>query len=168
MNIVMQLRKVCNHPDLFERQVERNPYSFRELNVGVMNINTITNNPVVRAEFKSPITLTVPKLVFDECFFASDNRVQTFTKLVPKEDIAFSQVGSTLHYGLFNIFNVANFQEQFFNSGSTFGILRLLAKDNNWSMSELAYLCGADPIMRQLSLMHFYAKKHEQRLYSFL
>ena len=40
-----------------------------------MAINTITNNPSVRSEFKNPITFTVPKLVFDECFITSDNRV---------------------------------------------------------------------------------------------
>lgn len=90
MNLVMQFRKVCNHPDLFERQIGRNPYSFRDLNIGVMGVNTITNNPTVRSEFKSPITLTVPKLVFDECFIYGDNRAQTFTKLVPGEDVAFS------------------------------------------------------------------------------
>jgi hypothetical protein len=39
-----------------------------------MAVNMITNNPTVRSEFKSPITLTIPKLVFDECFVTSDNR----------------------------------------------------------------------------------------------
>ena len=31
MNLVMQFRKVCNHPDLFERQIGRNPFIFRKL-----------------------------------------------------------------------------------------------------------------------------------------
>jgi len=74
MNLVMQFRKVCNHPDLFERQIGRNPYSFRDLNIGVMGVNYITNNPTVRSEFKSPITFTIPKLVFDECFITTENR----------------------------------------------------------------------------------------------
>lgn len=90
MNLVMQFRKVCNHPDLFERQIGRNPYCFRGINVGVMALNTITNSPTVRADFKNPISFIVPKMIFDECFLVSDNRTQTFTKLIPNEDIAFS------------------------------------------------------------------------------
>ena len=31
MNLVMQFRKVCNHPELFERRVGRIPFSFRGL-----------------------------------------------------------------------------------------------------------------------------------------
>lgn len=30
MNLVMQLRKVCNHPELFERRPARSPFSFQE------------------------------------------------------------------------------------------------------------------------------------------
>lgn len=29
MNLVMQFRKVCNHPELFERRVGRIPFSFK-------------------------------------------------------------------------------------------------------------------------------------------
>lgn len=31
MNLVMQFRKVCNHPELFERRVGRMSLSFKEL-----------------------------------------------------------------------------------------------------------------------------------------
>lgn len=168
MNLVMQFRKVCNHPDLFERQIGRNPYSFRELNVGVMAINTITNSPVVRTECKNPITFNVPKLVFDECFIVSDNRAQTYTKLVKKDDIAFSQIGVKIHFDLFNIFNAQNIHEQSFVSGSAFGVLRLMSKGNGWSASELAYLCGADPLMQVVSLLHFHAQKHTQKVFSYM
>ena len=30
MNLVMQLRKVCNHPELFERRPPRSPFLFQE------------------------------------------------------------------------------------------------------------------------------------------
>ena len=30
MNLVMQLRKVCNHPELFERRPARSPFLFQE------------------------------------------------------------------------------------------------------------------------------------------
>ena len=40
MNLVMQFRKVCNHPDLFERKYGKDPFVFRELQVGVQpNLN---------------------------------------------------------------------------------------------------------------------------------
>jgi DNA helicase INO80 len=29
MNLVMQLRKVCNHPELFERRPSKSPYLFQ-------------------------------------------------------------------------------------------------------------------------------------------
>lgn len=31
MNLVMQFRKVCNHPELFERRIGRIPLTFKEL-----------------------------------------------------------------------------------------------------------------------------------------
>lgn len=31
MNLVMQFRKVCNHPELFERRVGRMSLTFKEL-----------------------------------------------------------------------------------------------------------------------------------------
>lgn len=43
MNLVMQFRKVCNHPDLFERRDAKSPFSF-----------------------KSP-DLVIPRLVYDNC-----------------------------------------------------------------------------------------------------
>jgi DNA helicase INO80 len=35
MNLVMQFRKVCNHPELFERRIGRIPLTFKELQVGM-------------------------------------------------------------------------------------------------------------------------------------
>jgi chromatin-remodeling ATPase INO80 len=31
MNLVMQFRKVCNHPELFERRIGRIPLTFKDL-----------------------------------------------------------------------------------------------------------------------------------------
>lgn len=31
MNLVMQLRKVCNHPELFERRPANSPFMFQEI-----------------------------------------------------------------------------------------------------------------------------------------
>lgn len=35
MNLVMQFRKVCNHPDLFESRMGKTPLMFSKLNVGM-------------------------------------------------------------------------------------------------------------------------------------
>lgn len=31
MNLVMQFRKVCNHPELFERRPNRSPFVFKDI-----------------------------------------------------------------------------------------------------------------------------------------
>lgn len=48
MNLVMQFRKVCNHPDLFERRVGRTPYVFSKLQLGVQQNMTVLVHPDVR------------------------------------------------------------------------------------------------------------------------
>ena len=35
MNLVMQFRKVCNHPDLFERRLGKIPFVFSKMNHGM-------------------------------------------------------------------------------------------------------------------------------------
>ena len=121
------------------------------------------NVPEVRTQVRNPIKLVIPKLIFDECFLPSTNPSQTFTKLIPYEDIAFSQVSIETHLRFFNIFNVVNLQEQFFTSGSSFGILRLLACSNQWSVADIAYLMAADDIMRTVSLVHYHKQKHNKK-----
>ena len=160
MNLVMQFRKVCNHPDLFERQVGRNPLVWKELSIGVNQNPAYVNVPEVRTQAYNPIRLFIPKLVFDECFLPSSNPVQTYTKLVPGSDAAYSQVGIETHLRFFNIFNVVNLHQQFFTDGSCFGILRLLARANRWSVSDIAYLLSADEFMRTVSLVHYHRQRH--------
>merc|ERR1719235_3068232 len=66
MNIVMQLRKVCNHPELFDQQQEITPYHF-----------AVVNPPLEQAPWgeldwawcsgrRSPISFALPRLVYDE------------------------------------------------------------------------------------------------------
>jgi len=35
MNLVMQFRKVCNHPDLFEKRMDKIPFVFANINLGI-------------------------------------------------------------------------------------------------------------------------------------
>lgn len=90
MNLVMQFRKVCNHPDLFERQIGRNPLVWKDLAIGVQQNPSFVTQPEIRSSAGNPIRLQVPKLIFDECFLPTTNNSQTFTKLIPYEDTALN------------------------------------------------------------------------------
>ena len=67
MNLVMQFRKVCNHPELFERRPNRSPLLFRT------TYNFYINVPLKFQELRyvvtsvqSPIQYHLPKLIYDE------------------------------------------------------------------------------------------------------
>ena len=146
MNLVMHMRKVCNHPDLFESRDVRIPVAFRELQIGVQPNLLLSSSPDVRPQMTNPITYDVPKLVFDELTLISDSASQTYQHLVKGEDISFSRVSRETHSVFFNIFNAIYVHRQMFTSGSQFGIFRLLAKSNGFSVSEIIYLLNADPL----------------------
>ena len=94
----------------------------------------------------NPITYNVPKLVFDELTLISDSVSSTYQHLIKGEDISFSHVSRENHSKFFNIFNAIYVHSQMFTSGSQFGIFRMLAKSNCYSVSELIYLLNADPL----------------------
>ena len=48
MNLVMQFRKVCNHPELFERRIGRIPLTFKELQVGMQPNPLLQSIPDLR------------------------------------------------------------------------------------------------------------------------
>ncbi len=146
MNLVMHMRKVCNHPDLFESRDVRIPVAFRELQIGVQPNLLLSNSPDVRPQMTNPITYNVPKLVFDELTLISDSVSCTYQHLIKGEDISFSHVSRETHSKFFNIFNAIYVHSQMFTSGSQFGIFRMLAKSNGYSVSELIYLLNADPL----------------------
>lgn len=63
MNLVMQFRKVCNHPDLFERGDVKSAYSFASFaETPALN----RDGPVLDVAYtsKNPIELRVPKLMY--------------------------------------------------------------------------------------------------------
>lgn len=68
MNLVMQFRKVCNHPDLFERQDVLSAFSFADF--GDTNDFLRETNDLSLAETaRNPISLKLPKL------FSSDSGI---------------------------------------------------------------------------------------------
>ena len=102
----------------------------------------------MRAALKNPITLTLPALVYDECFLPTVNMGSLFKKIRRNLDTSFWEVSVQTHYRFFNIFNTLNIHEESFKSNGGFGILRLLAWSNKWSSSDLSYLFVADDMIK--------------------
>lgn len=67
MNLVMQLRKVCNHPEMFERNIGRHPFVFKHFIDKRQNTYQIPDRtPYLVGNMESPIKYRYPKLFFDE------------------------------------------------------------------------------------------------------
>ena len=60
MNLVMQFRKVCNHPDLFERRQGKIPFTFAEVQQGVQENLGSANRPEVNVISRQPIIFKLP------------------------------------------------------------------------------------------------------------
>ena len=66
MNLVMQFRKVCNHPELFERHIGKVPFVFRDLVIS-RTATFLTPNSIaeVRIEPTNCVKFHIPKLIYD-------------------------------------------------------------------------------------------------------
>lgn len=68
MNLVMQFRKVCNHPELFQRRPSRSPFNFSNiynfytgnLTVGFGQLKEIIYHN------ENPIYIQFPRLVYND------------------------------------------------------------------------------------------------------
>ena len=66
MNLMMQFRKVCNHPDLFERRPEHTPVLFKDLSVTNIIPKPGFNQLVeVRIGNKNPISYGLPRILYE-------------------------------------------------------------------------------------------------------
>lgn len=116
---------------------------------------------------KNPIIFEIPKLIFDECFLLSDNNTKLFKK-IGRFDDCFSELSLENHMRFFNIFNTLNLYQGAFektNGGSIYSTLRLLSKSNKWSFGELSWLHVADPIIKQIALMHYHYERFHRKYY---
>ena len=81
MNIVMQLRKVCNHPELFQLQDAKVPFLWTD-NLFASEEQAI--NPLIQAMLyvstygANPIVHTVSKLVYDEILNMSRSSIPSW------------------------------------------------------------------------------------------
>ncbi|CAD8058829.1 unnamed protein product [Paramecium sonneborni] len=107
MNLVMQFRKICNHPELFERKPYKSPYIFQDK----QNVEIYQQNPIVQVTKRNPIKFIIPKLIYDNiiedrfCIFTAH---YIYTSLKKGDSTFASFVLNHLPYGLFqkNIFDL--------------------------------------------------------------
>lgn len=116
MNVVMQFRKVCNHPDLFERADTKSAFCFadyprtesliREVNESILNVNYNTKNL---------IQYHIPKVIINELLmpsFENDN-LSDKERLIRK---------------MFNIYHAKNYHN---NKESEMSILKFVRETPN-------------------------------------
>ncbi|CAK82325.1 unnamed protein product (macronuclear) [Paramecium tetraurelia] len=116
MNLVMQFRKICNHPELFERKPYKSPYIFQDK----QNVEVYQQNPIVQVTKRNPIKFIIPKLVYDNliqgkpCIFTAH---YIYTSLKNGDSTFACFILKHLPFGLFqkNIFDLilllCNFDE---------------------------------------------------------
>lgn len=96
MNIVIQLRKVCNHPELFERNEGSTYFFFGEVPNSLLPPPYGELEEIYYSGRRNPITYEIPKLVYHDLF--------------PQSSSHFSGVGcgKNLFLRYFNIFSPEN------------------------------------------------------------
>lgn len=172
MNLVMQFRKVCNHPDLFERRMGKIPFMFNKLQTGMLQNMSLVSKPDIYVSNQNPISFEFPKMIFDECCIVTDNNTQLFTQHRKFLDPSMATVSADVHFKLFNIFNQANLHHSIYDENpqslafsKTFSILGLLMSSNGWGVSDLSFMASTDSLMQCVSMMHFYSHRYHQRRY---
>ncbi|EIW86595.1 hypothetical protein CONPUDRAFT_45589 [Coniophora puteana RWD-64-598 SS2] len=117
MNLVMQFRKVCNHPELFERADVIAPFSFAEYGRSGP-LNREGDFVTLPYSTRNPIKYTLPELIYLDRGLVD----------VPHEEPAMRSRGADLN-GLFNIWSKDWIHQSMYNdieSSPAFAFLRLL------------------------------------------
>jgi len=138
MNLVMQFRKVCNHPELFERNIGKVPLAFRDLRFSrtatFIKANNVTE---VWTDNNNCLKYTIPKLIFDEI------GEQSVIKPTPK---------------IFNLYSFYNIVSSIYDkksssafSPSLFSFVGLF----KFSINEFMNLLKMDTILAQICLVHY-------------
>jgi len=135
MNLVMQFRKVCNHPEIFERNFGKVPFIFRDLNFS--RTSTFVTLPNSIAELRTDwsigncISYNMPKLIYDEAY-GEDFILKKFSK-----------------YSVFNYDNILDRKNEKFNSLFSFvGLFK-------FSLLEFLNLLKTDSLITQICLYHY-------------
>ena len=146
MNLVMQFRKVCNHPELFERHIGKVPFVFRDLVLQrtstFLNANNIAD---LRCDSINIIKFTLPKLIYDECYEIHKFNLDKYSIFKNKYSSLFDNEYKT-HENFTGLFNFV----QFFK----------------FSKNEFLNLINSNTLINHISLLH-YLKEISQKAYYF-
>jgi DNA helicase INO80 len=140
MNLVMQLRKVCNHPELFERRVGKSPVLFREITPPKPLYIGFNKTPWITYTETNPICYELPKLVFNELFNVSQR-----CKGLHNETLEANGRSIIDFYSPSHIYELA------MNKSSCFRFL-------GFSFSELALLLSSNEILAYICLLHYQSR----------
>lgn len=148
MNLVMQFRKVCNHPELFERHMGKIPLYFRNL--------------FLSSSFNKPITLSAAPLggnSNDEIYgiFPDNGNIIKYylPKLIYDEILQDNISNNFKNNKVFNLKNDKNLKITSFSAFSAFDqIFDLLPFSN----SDLLSLICSNQIISLISLIHYFGK----------
>jgi DNA helicase INO80 len=92
MNLVIQFRKVCNHPELFERNIGKVPFTFKNLidDLGAGSLFTILNGEqYLRINEYPSINYVIPKMIYDLCYDKYDIKKYISKKMIICDDVNF-------------------------------------------------------------------------------
>ncbi|KAK2985800.1 hypothetical protein RJ640_019296, partial [Escallonia rubra] len=146
LNIVMQLRKVCNHPELFERNEGSSYLYFGEVPNSLLPAPFGELEDIYYSGSRNPITYMVPKLVYHEV-------VQNSDILLSAARHIFSREFFEKRFSIFSPKNVYrsilaqdNSSDGYFGKSGTFGFTHLI----DLSPAEVAFLATGSSLERLL------------------
>ena len=145
MNLVIQFRKVCNHPELFERNIGKVPFTFKNLidDLGAGSLFTILNGEqYLRINENPAINYVIPKMIYDLCYDKYNGKKYISKKMLICDDISFER--KYINYNEAKSFN------------SLFNIFHIF----DMSLYQLKQLFAHDEFILQLSLNYFFYKKN--------
>ena len=137
MNLVMQLRKVCNHPELFERRVGKSPALFTEI-IPAKPFYTGSNQmPWITYTNRNPIYYELPKLVFDELYDVDCNSQELRNETLKPNGRS-----------ILDLYSVENIMDISMETTSPLSFLGL-------SYTELELLLGGNELLSYICLIHY-------------
>ncbi|KAL1409723.1 putative DNA helicase ino80 [Vanrija albida] len=134
MNLVMQFRKVCNHPDLFERADVVSPFLFGSFSHSG-NLNRQGDMLYCPDSARNPIEVQLPRIMWTEGGMLN----------LPSEN---SLAGSDTHVlqNLLNIWSTEWINSSIKQDQSAFGFLKIV----DWSPAEANRRAKAHPLVKLL------------------
>ncbi|KAG2551868.1 chromatin-remodeling ATPase INO80-like [Panicum virgatum] len=156
MNIVMQLRKVCNHPELFERNEGSSYFYFADIPNSLLSPPFGELQDVHYAGKRNPITFEIPKLVYEgimrnmeisgnSCGFQSGylNRLLNIflpsnihCSAIPEANSSNESVLSSGAFGFTRLSNLSPVEASFLATSSLFERLAFLAMQLNMKYTD--------------------------------